>query len=113
MLLATVSTSTVGPVHLPVQGGSAYTGSAAHHGAGQQKSNRLGRKAMVLPGLLRSTRCAGARGNGIGVVSEAAAVSVVLTIIKVEIIGPHIDPLLKFFVLEVYPFDIAQYTGKI
>ena len=48
-----------------------------------------------------------------GAASEAAAVSVVLTIIKVEIIGPHIDPLLKFFVLEVYPFDIAQYTGKI
>ena len=77
---------------------AACAGGPAHHHAGQQQGDGpLGEPAGTLPGRLGSgtDRARDGSRRGVGVVAEAAAVSVVLTIIKIEFIVCHDQSLLR------------------
>ena len=84
--------------NLLVGGGASHTGGASDHRTGQhQGDGPLGKAAGVLLGGLRPgmARIGSGGRSGIGVIAEASAVAVVLTIIKIEIIVCHNHSLLR------------------
>ena len=93
-----------GAVEVAVQGRAAHARAAAYDGTGQDQSCDALAAALFtggLPGLDRSA----ASGDGVAVVTKAAPVSVVLAVIKIEVVHTGQTPL-KFLSYFGFPLEL-------
>ena len=80
---------------MAVQRRAAYAGSSAHQGTGQDEGDDLPGLALLLgrlTGLLVELVLRLAAGGRICVITKAAAVTVILTVIEIEFIHDEISP---------------------
>ena len=105
MLHRLVNGGGAGAVEVAVQSRAAHARAAAHDGTGQNQSgDALAAAALFMGGLSGLDRSA-AGGDGVAVVTKAAPVSVVLAVIKIEVVHTGQTPL-KFLSYFGFPLEL-------